>query len=475
MSNNSLPDVLNVQPMPSIQTMNIETNQLDPVVINQGFARFVLEKKGILDVGSTFTFSVHPTDPQGDLKAFLPLKTGIHGLIKRAVLKVGTKVLATSDDYAYYQTMKRAFKTNEEKSQKDLVKVGAIDVMQPDNQGAGKYQLKSLNYNDPANPNVGTIDLSIMLTVSETECPVFSIKLSELFPMMKNIQLPLYLIGENVSIELTFNQQTPAQGGLIAQFEDGYAGGIGMKVGTDNVKFLADYLTYENERMDATARLVMSDTGLVMPYEDLILTSSNIPALAVAPVGNNVVAQQVSRDLGLSGRNVRSILVHDHKQGSDNLLGRYTADAYNVPDAYNFRINDKLVYSRDIVNEARKQNQLSHVFSTNINCLSAEYSNDLMTNKLLANQPVNQNIISDNNCMGFGQAFLEGKMHFEGVDLSTSPLNVAGAGMLVGQKPVEHIRTIYRTAQQNSNRELRYFSLVERMMTLKNGQVMVSA
>ena len=45
MSNNSLPDVLNVKPLPSIQTMNVETNQLDPIVINQGFCRFVLEKK----------------------------------------------------------------------------------------------------------------------------------------------------------------------------------------------------------------------------------------------------------------------------------------------------------------------------------------------------------------------------------------------------------------------------------------------
>jgi hypothetical protein len=472
MSNNSLPDVLNVQPMPSIQTMNIETNQLDPIVINQGFARFVLEKKGILDVGSTFTFSVHPTDATGDNKAFLPVKTGIHALIKRAILKVGTKVLATSDDYAHYQTMKRAFKTNEEKSQKDFVKVGSIDVFEPDNQGTGKYQMKTVNY---SNATTATIDPSITLTTSETECPVFSIKLSELFPMMKNVQLPLYLIGEHVSVEITFNKQSSTQTGVIACFQQGYAGGTGIKVGTDNCKFLADYLTYENERMDATAKLVMSDTGLVMPYEDLILTSSNIPKLAVAPVGANVVPQQTTRDLGLSGRNVRSILLHDHIQGSNDLAGIYTADAYNVPDAYNWRINDKLVYSRDVVSEARKANQLSHVFSTNVNCLSAEYSNDLITNKLVTNQPPNQDIITDNTLEGHEQKKLQGKLHFEGVDLSVSPLNVAGAGMLVGQKPVEHIRTIYRTAENNSDRELRYFSLVERMMTLKSGQVMVSA
>ena len=46
---------------------------------------------------------------------------------------------------------------------------------------------------------------------------------------------------------------------------------------------------------------------------------------------------------------------------------------------------------------------------------------------------------------------------------------------LVGQKPVEALRTITRTNADNHIRELRYFSLVERAMLLKGGQVLVSA
>jgi hypothetical protein len=471
MSNNALPDVLNVKPLPSIQTMNVETNQLDPIIVNQQFCRFVLEKKGILDVGSTFTFSVHPVQA-GDGKCFLPIKTGIHALIKRAILKVGTKVLATSDDYAFYQTMKRSFKTNEEKSQKDLIKIGSCDAFEPDNQGDGQYQLKQVVYSDATTSKA---DPSIELKTSQTECPVFSIKLSELFPMMRNIQLPLYLINEHVSVELTFNQQANGTTGVIANFENAYAGDTSISVGTQNVKFLADYLTYENERMDATAKMVMSQNGLSMPYEDLVLTSSNIPALAPAPGGGTFTAQSVTRDLGLSGRNVRSILVHDHKDGANALLGQYSAEAYNVPDEYNFRINDKQVYSRSIINEARKSNQLSHVFSTNINCLNAEYSNDILTNKQSPDQPINNNVIKDNTFYGISMRNAQGVMHFEGVDLSTSPLNVAGAGTLVGQKPVESIKVINRTATTNDARILRYFSNVERAFVLKGGQVMVSA
>ena len=73
----SIPDALLTRPLATVSTMNIETNILDPIVINQNFARFVLERKGILDTGSAITFSLQTT-AAGDKKAYLPVKTGIH-------------------------------------------------------------------------------------------------------------------------------------------------------------------------------------------------------------------------------------------------------------------------------------------------------------------------------------------------------------------------------------------------------------
>ena len=465
-----LPDVLNVKPLNFSESMSIDTNILDPIIVNNNFTRFVLERKGILDVGSVFTFSVHPVSA-GDGKCFLPVKTGIHALIKKAVLKVGAKTLATSDEYGTYQTMKRAFKTNEEKEQKDLVKVGSSDVMQPDNQGDGQYQMKSVVYSDAS---TSLDDPSVRLRHSTTECPVFQIRLSELFPMMRSVQLPLQFINDDVSIEITFNTQSSSQTGIVALFENTYSGDTSISVGTQNVKFLANYLNYSDDRMGGVASQVLSATGLVMPYEDLILTSTSVPALSSTPTGSDVVKQDVIRDIGVSGKNVRSILVHNHKS-SNNLLGKYSSEAFNVPEEYNFRINDKRVYSRNVVNEARKANQLKDVFSTNINCLSAEYSNDPLTNKQAGNQPINNHLIKDNTFHGHSMRQLEGAMHFTGVDLSTSPLQQTGAGTQVGQKPIEHILQFNRTAQNNSARSLKYYSMVERLMTIKGGQVLVSS
>jgi len=473
MSKSQLPDVLNVKPLNAIETMNIETSQLDPIVINQNLCRFVLERKGILDVGSVITMSVHPTDATADKKCFLPIKTGCHSLVKKALLRVGTKVLATSDMYGTHQTIRRAFKTNEEKSQKDYVKNGTHDCFEPDNQGTGFYQMKDVIYD--ATQTAATIDPAVQITVSETECPVFSIRLSELFPMMRNVQLPLYLMNEPVSIELTWNSQATGAGtlGKMLCFQAGFGGATGAKIGLDNVKFLADYLTYEDGRMAATAKIVNSDQGLSMPYEDMIVTNTNIPAVTVT--GTDIVVQNITRDLGLSGRNVRQVLLHDREAVSNTLLGVYNADGFNVADSYNWRINDQTIYSREVALQARKANQLAQCFGTPINCLSAEYSSDALSNKQTANHPVNNNLITTSTFEGINQQAVQNSMHFTGVDLSTSPLNIPNSGIKVGQKPVEHLRVLRRTNENKAARNSTYFSTVERAFVLRNGLISVSA
>ena len=42
-----LPDVLNVKPLNFSESMSIDTNILDPIIVNNNFARFVLERKGV--------------------------------------------------------------------------------------------------------------------------------------------------------------------------------------------------------------------------------------------------------------------------------------------------------------------------------------------------------------------------------------------------------------------------------------------
>ena len=471
-NNNRLPEALLVRPMTTVRSMNIETNVLDPIVINQNFCRFVLERKGILDTGSSISVALQTQGARG----FLPLKTGIHSVVDRAVLRIGSKVVAISDQYAHYQTIRRQFKTAEEKSQKDMIKNGTIDVLCPSSQQDGKYQVRDVEYNNAQ--TAALVAPEIVLSPAALG-PIFSIKLSELFPMMRSVQLPLYLINEPCSVELTFNQQlagNAAQVGNICCIPNAQAE-TGCSINLSSVKLLADYLTYDDDRMDQTAQLVMSDSGMIIPYEDVMSTVADYQGLVTAPVGTAVTRQSFVRDIGLSGMNVRSILISSSSQAnnaSNDLLGKYKSDAFNVPESLQLRINDRQHFPRPMVSESQKEHQLSRVFSTDLSIISPEYSMDLAVEKKDNNAVTNQ-MISASTLEGHAMTALAGKQHYTGVDLSRGLSNTLGSGVQIGQKPVQVLQDVFRTAQNNSARQMRYFSLVERFMNLRQGVVQVSA
>lgn len=467
-----LPDALKPSIMKSVSTMSIETNVLDPIIVNQNFVRFVLERKGILDTGSVVTFALQTTAGE---TAFLPLKTGIHSIINRAVLRIGSKVVAITDEYPHYQTIRRQFKTPEEKSQKDMVKNGCVDVLCPAIEQDGTYQVRDVVY--VADNSVSTIPVEIKLTNAAIG-PIFSIKISDLFPMMRSVQLPLYLINEPCSIELSLNTQAngAAQLGSVACFNS-VAANTSVQVNLDSVKFLADYLTYSDESMSQTAALVMGKDGLIIPYEDIVSTVADHEALGTAPGANVAVQQNFSRDIGVSGMSVRSMLISSSSianNSSNVLLGKYKSDAYNVPDSVQIRVNDSQFFPRAIVSESQKSHQLSRVFNTDISILNCEYSNDMLTDKRQPDNSITNNMITDKGLLeGHDQRLLQGRQHYIGIDLST-PNGAGGRGMMVGQKPIQLVQQIFRTSVNNNSRKLRVFSVVERVMRLKNGIVTVS-
>ena len=463
MSRPNLPSILMTAPSPVVSSMSIETSVLDPIIATPTFARFVLEKKGILDQNSVITLSIHPDTAGGAGGAFLPLRTGAHAAIKQAVLKVGTKVLATSQDYAYLQTVRRQFKTMEEKSGKDMVKVGTIDAMCPDSAGLGRYQVRDVVYD--AAGTAATVPPQFKLQTSTVDTPVWTVKLSELFGFMRNVQLPLFLMSEPVSVELTFHQQSAADGTLCL-----FSGaGAACSVGSANLKFIADYLTYTQEQMNQTAKLTMSETGLSIPYEDQVLTTAQYPAAGAAG------SVRQTRDIGLAGRRVRNLVIHERPAAVNGLLGAYSAAAPQKPSAVNFRVNDSPIYARPITSESRHQHLLSQVFGTDLNVCQAEYSYNGQVKADDDTYAVDNSGIVESTLEGKSQTVLRAQQHFLGVDLTTTPMNVPGAGTLIGQAPIRFEETCNYVAGDLAARTVRMFATVERDFMLRNGQVSVSA
>ena len=161
---------------------------------------------------------------------------------------------------------------------------------------------------------------------------------------------------------------------------------------------------------------------------------------------------------------------------TDNIVGQYKSEAFPVDDSVQVRVNDRQIYPRELTRVTQKQHQLSQVFNTDLAIHSAEYSFNLATDKTAADRTITNKMVSQNCTLGGrNQAPLEGPQHYLGFDLTSDPLGAPGPGTTIGQKPLQMLHTIRRTAASNAARQLKYYSLVERQMVIKGGQVMVSA
>ncbi len=477
----SIPEALAVKPMASVDTMEIDTNILNPIVRTDTFMRFVLMRKGILDPGSCIALSVDAGSSDG----VLPIATGIHALIKQAVLRIGSKVVAVTDSYPEYATIRRQFQTQEEKSQKDMVRVGTMDTICPerDETGAGSGGEYSLRDVVPGAATILNPLPQFALITSGADNNQYYIKLSQLFPAMRNVSLPLYLINEPCSIEITFNKQSSgAENGTVVQFEAQIANNLqSAKVNVNDAVFLADYLTYTDERMNRLAEMVMSDSGLVIPYLDVVTTNTSFAAQATG--AGNISEVQEIHDLGLAGMKVQSILGFYHDSTDDagtNPMGRYGSKAYMTPTRYNIRVNDKQVYPIDLDSETMKAHQLSQVFGTDINVGSGQYSfNALVSKASNVRAAVNNNYFNASGLLtdALGQGSLklrnmEGNLHYMGADFTID--GGIGQGVMVGQTPIRIISNVTHQNTDQAGRTITYFAIVERQMAIKGGNVVVS-
>lgn len=484
----SLPAMMSVKPMPTIDTMEIKTEVLDPINISQSECTFQIARNGVLDGGSFVSLAVKCA-----AGGFLPLDTGIYSLIKSAHLLIGGKEIASCNDCAHYETMVSKFSTPEHRAYVDSVKSGRTGARfnEEDPNGNGRLMMTDLVYTVSPVDATGRAFVPDQLkpTNDDSTTPVFSVPLSSLIPMMKSRPLPLFTIKENVFIRLVFNTQATgaADLGKICCFPQAHAGSTAVSVSTVNVKFYADHLYYSDATMDETAQQVFSERGLSFLYEDLILTTSQIPATA-NPAADQVVDQPIERDVAVAGRTVRSLLIQDrftaHDQNRGHLfLGRYHAGTLDTDEEVNFRINEMRVYDRDVVRPSHKFNELSQVFNTPLQVPSQLYSMDVDSDKQETDKKPNQNSVYIGQIEGHQlpdeqntarASDIRGTSHMLGLDLTTSGLNVLGNGRRIGSKPIIVSKKLKRTNNRHQAREMRVYASVERLMTIKNGKVLVS-
>jgi hypothetical protein len=358
----NVPDLLRVSPMDTTTATDVETSMLDPVVISDNFCRFTLLNKGILHSHSKVTLALENPDAND---RFFPPNVGVASLIQRAALKVGTKTLQEIDGYNYLTAYKSMFISNEHQKQREQVQSGRCisheflynDTAQT-GAGGADVNTKALGYGlsngreYDNNDKASTQDLRVLEFANIKNTPVFQIALSDLFPMLKTNQLPLYMMKEQVSIELTFE---PASNNTRAQSASSVATSL-YTIDQTQVKFIADYIYYPQEMMDAYAQQnrVISINHSDYRHSKVTVAHDVANSTQVRNLGGaNRIVTKVITGLQSNAADDLSILNKYHAMCPEVSYTRASATGNNGSTTYNIKYNDRFLYPVDVVNSAR--------------------------------------------------------------------------------------------------------------------------
>ena len=485
----SIPSVLLSGVRNESQDLQITTDVLEPNVLNSVQAVFVIPKKAsVLDSKSALKVRVDWSAQAGGTATDVGGKmfSGILGLIKTARLYASGQLISRLDNAGEYIHLKNQFKSQEYKEEYCDIKHGsesgflvAEDSAQSGVNGAiqttDSFDVRTAGTNNvvcnnkPYFRGIGT-------DADNNGMEMFLL-LEELFPMLKDIQLPVRFLKDEIRIEIDWEQDKSkwlyTGGTALANYND--------VVVREAVMFL-DYITY-NPEIDASLEATLTNTGVSIPFRQTAVITKVL-------AGGSAVAQtNVSEDvlLGQEGRAVMKMYVSKHypsnianggaiynNAGGENfaytLQGNCRSDAL-LNEKFNFVVNDLLLYDRNVENRKEAYNYLCYAGETAYSTyptawdanpsfgLAPAPTTDVLYNSNSAND-ADQLVLSHaplaparnaTQSKGIVQNGIMGTQNYISADLSKygSQLNPANA-MRIGATPVI-LRLIRDTTANNQN------------------------
>lgn len=305
-SQSDIPDFLqNVGAQLTDAEQRIDTDILEPVIFSDSFLRFQLQNKGILNPKSRITFSFNSPSKN----SFVPLGNGIKSLIQRARLVIGGKTICEVDDWAHYDFYKSLFVDQQVVKEREQFMSGrAISngVVYNDETSVSEYVGLDLGNEFIVNATASDTNMVLKPFQKLNNQPVYSISLDELIPCLRNQSLPLFMLKEDVQIELTLASTI----GKRACFEESLHADkdTAITLNQNECRLIADYTFLDGETMNAYAKQYsnMSYTFLEPRLTRTTLTS--------AADWNDQV-----RNVGGAGRRVPKmfVMLSSDKMGKD--------------------------------------------------------------------------------------------------------------------------------------------------------------
>eukprot|EP01043_Picozoa_sp_COSAG02_P009294 COSAG02_NODE_313_length_24939_cov_470.394485_23_plen_482_part_00 len=320
-SQDRIPDLIKVGAIPSSYGQKLHTDVIDPVTFSQNRVRFTLQRvAGFLHSNSKVTLAVTPLTTT---TAFYPLNIGISNLVKSAALRIGSQTVCEIDDYDQFHAYQSLFISNEDNKEREQFLSQRCMAHKP------IYDDRTANTTDkppncakkvgldvgrnavvPAAGGAGTFQLlpfqlhSAASAQTIADAPVYSVYLSDLFPFLKFNQLPLFMIDQEVHIDIEFQPTTSSlsAAGLSRRMcvanSDAGSNAVEYQITQDEVKLIYDSITFDGDVMDKFRE--KNKSGLTFQYADYRLAKRT---------GDQAAFADLTFQLGGNGRLVSKVIM----------------------------------------------------------------------------------------------------------------------------------------------------------------------
>jgi len=373
-SGDKIPDLIKIGAIPSEYGQMLHTDIIDPVTFSQDRVRFTLSRvAGFLHSNSKVTLAVTPNTTTS---AYYPVNIGISNLVQSARLSVGNKTVCEIDDYSHFHQYQSMFISNEDNKEREqflsqrcinhqpVYDDRVADTTDKPPNSAKKVGLDVGRYPTVASGGgVGSFQLLPFMkhdaTSAQTtaDAPVYSVYLSDLFPFLRFNQLPMFMLNEEVHIDITFTAQTSSLAGaglsrrMCIDATEGAVGAnttVSYSVNQDEVKLIYDSITYDGDIMD---RYAQQNPKLTFQYVDYRLAKRT---------GNQAAFADLTFPVGGNGRLVSKVILGLQKNENFTPVslcnGVIAKDAAGTTDAnslsLNLLYNDLFEFNTDRSNSA---------------------------------------------------------------------------------------------------------------------------
>ena len=365
-----IPDLIKIGAIPTTYGQTIHTDVIDPVTFSQRRCRFTLQRvAGFLHSNSKITMAVTPLT---STNSFYPLNIGVSNLIQSATLRIGNNTVCEIDDYSHFHQYQSMFITNENNKEREQFLSQRCINHQAIYEDAGvagatPNSAPTVGLDTGRNPVVvaaggqGAFELLPFQkhdgTNAQTiaDAPVYSVYLSDLFPFLKFNQLPMFMLDEEVHIDITWTDETSSLDAaglsrrLCVDNANAANNTVSYNITEGEVKLIYDSISYDGEVMRKYAE---QNKKLTFQYVDYRLAKRTGAAAAftnlVFPIGGN--GRLVSKVMfGMSaGKNFTPVSLLNGVVANDTPAAQSLSINLLYNDLYEFnrdRVNPALLFS----------------------------------------------------------------------------------------------------------------------------------